>query len=112
MLALLLAATSTSGVALSFGANLRERYEYLRNPDWGVAPTDKNGYLLHRLLVHAELRLNDHLRGFVELGAAGVYGARDRERPTDRDWFDLHQAHVELTFEAAPLALRGGRQEV
>lgn len=97
---------------LSFGAVMRERYEYLGHPEFGALPTDSNGYLLHQLLAHAELRWREDLRAFVELGAAGVYGAKHRERPGDRDWLDLHQAYLDIALETVALTLRGGRQEV
>jgi hypothetical protein len=96
----------------AFGAVMRERYEFLGHPDWGARPTDGNGYLLHRLLAHADLTSSDDFRAFVELGGAGVYGAKHRERPTDRDWFDLHQAYLEVSLESLPITLRGGRQEL
>src|SRR5687768_866569 len=39
---------------LSFGGELRERFEFYSHPNLGLQGQGPNGYLLHRLLLHAD----------------------------------------------------------
>ncbi len=52
---------------VSLGGSLREVYERFNNYLWGIGPQDNNGYLLHRILLHADVRYNKHFRVFGEL---------------------------------------------
>src|SRR5258707_15537852 len=63
-----LSATDTNSY-LSFGAFIRERVEYVSNPDWGSGPPG-SAYLMQRYLVHADLHLGERLRAFTELGSS------------------------------------------
>src|SRR6185503_8915249 len=38
---------------LTLGGEIRERYEYYHNSQWGLGPQDDNGYLLQRYMIHA-----------------------------------------------------------
>ncbi|MCC7386587.1 MAG: alginate export family protein [Deltaproteobacteria bacterium] len=99
----------------SFGADLRERYEYLHSPDWGRDPQDPSGYFLHRLMLHGDLHLGSHFRGFVQLKSALLGDRTGGARPTDEDVLDLHQAFVDAIVgpgRMGTLTLRGGRQEL
>ncbi|HZT56607.1 MAG TPA: alginate export family protein, partial [Burkholderiaceae bacterium] len=40
---------------LSLGGEVRERYEYFHNSQWGGGPQDQNGYLLQRYMLHGDL---------------------------------------------------------
>src|SRR5262245_14971835 len=44
-------------IYLSLGGELRERYEYFHNSNWGRGPQDTGGYLLQRYMIHADLHL-------------------------------------------------------
>jgi hypothetical protein len=101
---------SPSGSYLSLGADFRQRYESLRNSDWGRDPEDDNGYLLQRYMLHADVHVTSHVRAFAQLSASLVNGRRGGPRATDEDRLDLHQAFSELAI--GHLALRAGRQEV
>jgi len=50
---------------ISNGVNVREGFELFKNYLWGIGPQDSNGYLLHRVLVHSELRYKRQLRIFA-----------------------------------------------
>ena len=39
---------------LTLGGEMRERYEYYHNSQWGLGPQDDNGYLLQRYMIHAD----------------------------------------------------------
>lgn len=98
---------------LSLGADLREWFEYFHNQDWGREPSD--GYLLHRFMVHADLRIAPYTRVFVQLASSLVADREGGPGPVDEDRLDLHQGFIDLSFEipgAGLLTLRGGRQEI
>jgi hypothetical protein len=100
---------------LSFGGEVRERYEYFHNTNWGRGPQDGNGYALQRFMVHADLHLGEQLRFFLQLKSGLENGRVGGPRPTDEDKLDLHQAFADFTVrvgQTASLALRAGRQEL
>lgn len=98
---------------LTLGGELRERLEAVRNPDFGL-DQDEDSVLLHRAILHADLRVGESVRTFVQLGYFDQSGRNSGPTPTDVDRLDVTQAFVDLS---APLGngratLRGGRQEV
>lgn len=98
---------------VSVGADVRERYEYFRNPDWGRAPDD--GYVLSRFMLHGDLHAGPHARVFVQLLSAFVAERAGGPRPVDQDLLDVHQAFLDLTVDVGGVGaftLRAGRQEV
>jgi len=96
---------------VSFGADVRERYEYVDDPLWGDAPQDPNGYLLSRVHVHADLHVGESLRFFGQLKSALLADRTGGARPTDEDQLDVHQAFGEIA-PVESLSLRFGRQEM
>jgi hypothetical protein len=52
---------------LSFGGEWRERFEAVDSPDFGIG-TSSDEYLLHRLLLHADLKFGHAVRVFAQLG--------------------------------------------
>ncbi len=98
---------------VTFGGEVRERYEYFKNNLWGQGPQDSNGYLLQRYMLHADLRLGPHVRFFGQLKSNLETGRTGGPRPTDEDKLDLHQAFGDLrgSMGNTMLALRAGRQE-
>src|SRR5262245_38748705 len=51
---------------LSLGGEVRERYEYFHNTNWGGGPQDGNGYALQRFMAHADLHLGEQVRFFLQ----------------------------------------------
>lgn len=109
-------------VWLSLGGEVRERFEYSSNRNFGIgvppgAPHD-NAYLLQRALLHADLHLGPAVRAFVQLGSLSALGARSGTlSPTQEDRFDLIQGFADIIASGAEgsgwrLTLRGGRQEI
>jgi hypothetical protein len=101
------------GTTLTLGGELRERLELVRNPDFRVRK-DEDAVLLHRAMLHADLRVGGTARAFVQLGAFGYTGRKGEREPFDLDRLDLVQGFLDLS---APIAggratLRAGRQEI
>jgi len=95
-------------IYLTLGLDVRERYEYFHNLDWGRDPSGPAGYLLQRVMPLADIHFGRHVRTFFQLTSNLVWG-RD-PRPLDRDDLDLLQAFAE--FSIGSFAIRGGRQEI
>ena len=99
---------------LSLGGEARERYEYFHNPNWGKDPQD-GGYLLQRYFLHGDLHLGERARLFTQFQGSLENGRQGGPRPTDADDLDLHQAFLDLNFQAGEggsFTLRSGRQEL
>ncbi len=102
---------------LSTGAEVRYRFEGIRNPDFNVERTlPRNAYLLQRVLLHGDLHLGPNLRVFAQFGSYAVFGERQRLEATQDNPADLAQAfadvNVPLGTGAGDVTLRGGRQEM
>ncbi|MBC8040413.1 MAG: alginate export family protein [Opitutaceae bacterium] len=104
--------------SLTFGGEIRHRYEYYRNDLWGALPrNDPDGYHLLRAMLHADLRVGDHARAYVELKSGLVHDKQAATKPPEEDRLDLHQAFVEWHGDSpaladTPVLLRLGRQEL
>jgi len=104
-------------VRLTGGGTLREQFEWYHNLEFGTAPVRYDGYFLHRLLVHADVRIDSTLRLFGEVGDSVVAGKQNPLAPIDQDEAYIHQAFVEVGAPAendkpSPFRLRVGRQEL
>ena len=97
---------------LTLGGEIRERYEYDQNSSWGLGPTDGDGYLLQRYMIHADAHFGESSRLFTQLKSGLEDGRVGGPRPTDQDRLDLNQAFVDFRSAAAPVILRIGRQEM
>ena len=104
---------------LSLGGELRERYEFFHNDDFGSGPGDRHGnndYVLQRYLVHGDLHLGPPLRVFVQFMSGLESGRIGGPRPDiDRNTFDVHQAFLDVVLplsEKTSLTWRLGRQEL
>lgn len=107
--------TSTRASYLTLGGEIRERYEYFHNSQWGRGPQDNDGYVLQRYMIQADAHLGDSFRLFAQFKSGLEDGRHGGERPTDRDDFDLNQAFFDLRMPFADrdaLTMRVGRQEL
>jgi hypothetical protein len=97
---------------LSFGGELRLRGEVIDNPDLGLGPSTDQA-LLTRALLHADLRVGEELRAFVQIGSAFATRRAGGDGPTDEDRLDLMQGFVDLglPLAAGRATIRAGRQE-
>ena len=104
---------------LSFGGELRERFEHFTNPGFGVPPNpDDDDYLRQRIAIHGDLHLTEHFRVFVQ-GISGLQlGSRQEPSPVNQDVADLQQAFADVRIDdhatsgPAYVVLRGGRFEM
>ncbi|MEM7729514.1 MAG: alginate export family protein [Pseudomonadota bacterium] len=101
-------------VVLSIGGELRERYEYTRNPVFGGDPQDENGVWLQRFTLHGDLQIGEHVRLFGQLFSAIEEGRAGGASPADRNDLTVQNAFVDFR---GPIAggeanLRLGRQEL
>ena len=100
---------------VSLGATLRERWEVNAAPSFGVgnAPANhQDSYLLQRLQVHADVHLDEHWRGFVQLEDARAFAKRVIG-PVDENRVDLRLALAEYTgsLGSSVVKARVGRQD-
>jgi hypothetical protein len=100
---------------LSLGFWIRERGEYVSNPNWSGKPPG-NAYLMQRYFLHADLHLGDRFRFFGELASSLVNGRNGGWRNgLDEDKMYVHQGFLDLGIWKSgedSLTLRAGRQEV
>jgi len=107
------------GVYVNLGGSLRERFEAFSHAAFGFKPAggvSGEQYLLHRLLLDADVHLGPHLRVFVQLSNETEAGRRPTYAPTDIDRGDVQQAFFDTQWPlgdtGAQLGFRGGRQEM
>lgn len=98
---------------LSFGITLRERYEHNDAPRFGTTGSGERDYLIHRLELHVDAHLFDHMRLFIQVENALAPGL-DRPGPADANKLDLRLAFVDGNFDAGGglVKWRVGRQEM
>jgi hypothetical protein len=101
---------------LSLGGEIRERFEDYSAANFGVPGRAADSYLLHRMLVHADLHMGGNVRTFVQFGSHRAFG-KSAAAPPYSDRLDVQQAFLDLRLpgvddgESAPI-LRLGRQEM
>ena len=97
---------------LSFGGELRERFEGNHDPNFGIGGVGSDSYLLQRITLLADLHLGDRVRIFAEGISGLIEGESQPAPPVQDDPIDLQFAFVEvvpyLTADER-LALRAGR---
>ncbi|MGI4865110.1 MAG: alginate export family protein [Janthinobacterium lividum] len=87
---------------VSYGVGLRESYENYQDYYWGLGPQDTNGYFLHRILGHADMYWNQHLRVFGEVESSFITGRNGGGRPVQ----DVDKLAVNQLFGEAHFAVR------
>lgn len=100
---------------LSIGGEIRQRYDYFVNPDFGGAPFDHSDAWLHRYTLHFDYSWSPRVRAFLQF-----YGsfADDREggpSPVDENGAEVQNAFVDFYLgKESPrnIMLRAGRQEL
>ena len=100
---------------LSLGGWIRERGEYVSNPNWSSSPSG-NTYLMQRYFLHMDLHLGERFRFFGELASSLVDGRNGGPRPgLDEKQLYVHQGFFDLGLWRSgkdSLALRAGRHEM
>ena len=103
-----------NGIAVSFGGSLREQFESYQNREFGFAEGDDDAYLLHRLLLHANVRFGTQARAFIEFGNSLIVDRDATPSPVDENELYFAQGFIDLTptGDTDGLRLRLGRQEL
>jgi len=100
---------------LSLGGWIRERGEYVSNPNWSSSPSG-NTYLMQRYFLHMDLHLGERFRFFGELASSLVDGRNGGPRPgLDEKQLYVHQGFFDLGLWRSgkdSLTLRAGRHEM
>ncbi|MFO0373692.1 MAG: alginate export family protein [Alphaproteobacteria bacterium] len=101
---------------LSFGGEVRERYEaFIKNPLFGITRLKSDTYLLHRSLVHVDAHFSESFRSFIQLGFHDVKGKRGTVTATERSKTDIQQGFLEARWPGLKnksMFVRVGRQEM
>ncbi len=100
---------------ISFGGELREQFQVYKNINFGDAPaTFKNisaNQLWHRLMLHSNIELGDHVRVFIQLNNTLRFLNNNPVVPEiDENQLSLHQAFAEI--KSNHWKFRLGRQEL
>ena len=96
---------------LSFGANIRERFE-VNDANFGTGGNQQESYLLSRTEAHMDLRIHAHIQMFLQLQSDESAG-KQRPSPVDRDRLGIEQGFVAVSepLGDGEVAIRIGRQE-
>lgn len=100
-------------VNLSIGGELRSQYQFFKNENWGNTPTDNNGFLLNRVLLHTDLKFKNKFRLFTHLQSITAL-SRINPNSVEKNELDFHQLFLDYYFVDGDnkWTLRLGRQEV
>ncbi|WP_162903108.1 alginate export family protein [Taibaiella koreensis] len=100
--------------SVSTGINIREGFEYFKDYQWGIGPQDRDGYFLHRALLHSNFRYSRYFRLFTELQSSLISGRNGGPRPAqDQNKLAVNQLFAEVSVSPtvnSRLRLRLGKQ--
>lgn len=97
---------------IGLGGEIRQRYQFTNNPEFGAGRQDKAGLWLPRYSVHGDLHLGKHIRFFGQLSSALQNGQAGEGSPVEENQLSWQNAFIELSASDSALAVRAGRQEV
>jgi hypothetical protein len=96
---------------LSFGGELRYRVELISNPNFGL-DVPRDGYLLQRITLNADLHLGERFRVYVEGISGLIWDQNTPPPPPQDDPIDLQFAFVDIVpwlDDVQKLTVRFGR---
>jgi Alginate export len=102
---------SNSGISL--GGELRLQYQYFQNENWGEVNNDNNGFILNRVLLHSDFKLNKQFRIFSQLQSSTAISRID-QNALENNPLDIHQLFFDILFNLSKnnILIRFGRQEM
>jgi hypothetical protein len=95
---------------LTFGGEVRERFETYENEFFSIDSNADSAYLLQRYLLHIDYHPTGWLRAFGQLQTSLENGRPAEPRKTDEDIIDVHQLFVDAVWQQ--VTVRFGRQEM
>jgi hypothetical protein len=103
-------------IYLSLGGQVRYRYEFFNDENFGRSPDDDNGYHLLRMMAHVDLHLGENFRLFVQGKSALIEDRDGGPRAIDADEIDIQQAFGDFSFRfnqnRDSVLVRLGRQDL
>ncbi|HEY0799667.1 MAG TPA: alginate export family protein, partial [Steroidobacteraceae bacterium] len=104
--------TADGETYLSFGGEIRERYDVFDAPRFGIG-SKSDAYDLQRLLLHGDLHVGRHFRIYAELGRHDVFDKRTTVLPVDKSPTNIQNLFIDVQPESAEhWRIRVGRQEL
>lgn len=101
---------------ISFGGEIREQYQYYKNPNFGDQPANysevKDGQIWQRIMAHTNLELGTRVRLFAQANSTFRFMNPNPLSPEiDENQLSLHQAFIDVRLNSR-WATRVGRQEL
>jgi hypothetical protein len=107
------AQSSPEEISLDVGGQVRERFESISHPGFGLAQEAGDDYLLHRVAVAANATAGPHIALNSEIVIARVSGATTPMAGTQDNPLDVLQFYADGKFEAGgAVRVRAGRQSL
>jgi hypothetical protein len=107
------ARSSPEAISLDVGGQVRERFESVSHPGFGLAQETGDDYLLHRVTLAANATAGPHVAVNGEIVSARVSGATTPMAGTQDNPLDVLQFYMDIKFEAgSAVRLRAGRQSL
>jgi hypothetical protein len=100
---------------LTLGGELRERFQDVRNPAFGLPSPVRNTDVFHRTFLFADIHLGPHIRTFVELVNGEARGTTKKPSTFEQDPLDVLQAFADVSVplgKGGSFTLRAGREDM
>src|ERR1700704_345324 len=100
---------------LTLGGELRERFQDVRNPAFGLPSPVRNTDFFHRACLFGDIHLGPHFRTFVEFVNGETQGTTQKPSTFEQDSLDVLQAFADVVMPAGKggnFTLRAGRQDM
>src|SRR6202171_917767 len=100
---------------LTLGGELRERFQDVRNPAFGLPSPVRNTDVFHRTFLFADIHLGQRFRTFVEIVNGATTGTTKKKSTFEQDSLDVLQAFADVVVPAgkgADFTLRVGWQDM
>jgi hypothetical protein len=100
---------------LTLGGELRERFQDVRNPAFGLPSPVRNTDFFHRTFLFGDIHLGAHFRTFFEFVNGVSAGTTKKKSTFEQDSLDVLQAFADVVVPAgkgADFTLRVGRQDM
>ena len=100
---------------VTLGGELRERFQDVRNPAFGLPSPVRNTDFFHRTFLFADIHMGPHFRTFVELVNGVTAGSTKNKSTFEQNSLDVLQVFADFVVPAGKsgdFTLRVGRQDL